>query len=82
MSVPFVIASLQAGNETLRARIMQRQRAANDASEADIAVLEKLLQAHEPLAPQEQGYAAHFFSEDAGIAVDAPGWSSLLRLMG
>jgi hypothetical protein len=82
MSVPFVIASLQAGNETLRARIMQRHRDANDASEADIAVLEKLLQAHEPLAPQEQGYAAHFFSEDAGIAVDAPGWSSLLRLMG
>jgi len=82
ISVPFAIASLQAGRETLRARIIQRHRAANDASEADIAVLEKLLRTHEPLSPQERGYAADFDNEGAGIAADSAGWNRLQLLLG
>jgi hypothetical protein len=82
LSVPFVIASLQAGSETLRTRIKQRQKAANDASEADVAVLEKLLRTHEPLSQQEHGYTAEFVNEEAGIAADSTGWSRLQKLLG
>ncbi|MFA6903645.1 MAG: AAA family ATPase [Gallionellaceae bacterium] len=82
LSVPFVIASVQAGSKTLRARIIQRQKAANDASEADVAVLEKLLHTHEPLSLQEKGYTAEFVNEEAGIAADSTGWSRLQKLLG
>ena len=82
LSVPFVIASVQADNETLRARIMQRHKAANDASEADITVLEKLLRTQELLLPKERGYAAYFINEGAGFAADMAGWSMMQRLLG
>jgi aminoglycoside phosphotransferase family enzyme/predicted kinase len=82
LSVPFVIASMQASAETLRARIMQRHQAANDASEADVAVLEKLQLAEQPLSLKERGYAAEFINEDAGIVADSVGWSRLYRLLG
>ncbi|HQS57797.1 MAG: hypothetical protein B7Y56_05335 [Gallionellales bacterium 35-53-114] len=82
LSVPFVIASVQAGSKTLRARIIQRQKAANDASEADVAVLEKLLRTHEPLSQQEHGYTAELVNEEAGIAADSTGWSRLQKLLG
>jgi aminoglycoside phosphotransferase family enzyme/predicted kinase len=82
LAVPFAIASMQAGTETLRARIMQRHRAANDASEADIAVLEKLQLAQQPLSAQERVYTADFINEDSGIAADSSGWSRLLQLLG
>ena len=81
LSVPFAIASMQAGKQTLRARIVQRHQAANDASEADIAVLEKLLLTHEPLSPQERGIAAEFINEDAGIVADSAGWNRLQQLL-
>ncbi|HUX91336.1 MAG TPA: AAA family ATPase [Gallionellaceae bacterium] len=82
MSAPFAIASVRAASETLRARIMQRHRAANDASEADITVLEKLLRTHEPLTSHEQAHAAEFFNEKAGLAADSAGWNSLQLLLG
>jgi aminoglycoside phosphotransferase family enzyme/predicted kinase len=53
----FAIASLQTDDATLRARILQRQ---NDASEANLAVLDKLQTVQEPLTPQEMRYAAVF----------------------
>jgi predicted kinase len=81
LSLPFVIASMQAGDETLRERIMQRQRAANDASEADIAVLEKLEIAHHPLSADERNVAANFANQRAGIAADSAGWSRLQQLL-
>lgn len=80
LAVPFVIASICAGRETLHARIAQRQKAGNDASEADVAVMEKLQLAYEPLSPQEQGYVAEFNNEGAGIAADVAGWDKLHRL--
>ncbi len=53
----FAIASQQTDDATLRARILQRQ---NDASEANLAVLDKLQTVQEPLTPQEMRYAAVF----------------------
>ena len=68
----FAIASLQADDATLRARILQRK---NDASEADLAVLEKLQAVQEPLTPQELRYAAVFAAD-----VDSA-WNSLDELL-
>jgi aminoglycoside phosphotransferase family enzyme/predicted kinase len=82
LSVPYVIASVYASRETLHARIVQRQRAANDASEADIAVMEKLMQSHEPLSAAERESTAEFCNEGAGIVADAAGWSRLQQLLG
>jgi len=81
LSVPFAIADMQAGDKILRQRIMQRQRAANDASEADITVLEKLQLVHSPLTAGEKDYAAEFVHERASIAEDAAGWQRLERLL-
>lgn len=52
--VPFHILALQAAPELLRERIRHRQQAGQDASEADLAVLEAQLQQHDPLDSQEQ----------------------------
>jgi len=82
LSVPFAVASVQAGNATLHARITQRHMAANDASEADIAVLEKLQHEQQPLSLKEQSFAANFVNEGAGIAADTVAWSSLYQLLG
>jgi predicted kinase len=50
----FAIADFQAPEAVLRARVQQRERAAADASEAGLAVLEHQLRTAEPLAPAEQ----------------------------
>lgn len=68
----FAIASQQADDATLRARLLQRH---NDASEADLAVLEKLQTVQEPLTSQEMRYAA-LFAADADSA-----WNSLDELL-
>ncbi|HEY5995362.1 MAG TPA: AAA family ATPase [Gallionellaceae bacterium] len=54
IKVPFAIASLQASDAALRARIAQRQAGARDASEADIGVLNLLQAAQEPLDTREE----------------------------
>lgn len=82
LSVPFAIASLQADPETLRARIHQRQQAALDASEADIAVLEKLQLSQHPLSSRELRNTVEFNNEGAGFALDNAGWSRLDQLLG
>jgi aminoglycoside phosphotransferase family enzyme/predicted kinase len=51
--VPFLILDFKAPAETLRARIAQRAAAGRDASEADLAVLERQLQRREPLDDAE-----------------------------
>jgi uncharacterized protein len=81
LAVPFVIVSLQAGTETLRERIIQRHHAANDASEADIAVLEKLARSQQPLSPEERKHALDFDNEGEGLAADPAGWNSLQQLL-
>jgi len=51
--IPFVIVAFVAKEATLRERIARRLHEANDASDADLAVLEHQLQTQEPLAPEE-----------------------------
>jgi predicted kinase len=62
LDAPFTILDFHAPLEVLRARITQRRARADDASEADLAVLEHQLRAREPLSPAEMA---------ASCAVDA-----------
>ena len=60
MNAPFVIASLQADEAVLKERLAQRRSRADDASEADAAVLHVLKAAQEPLRDEEQAFAVTF----------------------
>jgi aminoglycoside phosphotransferase family enzyme/predicted kinase len=62
MAAPFVIASLQTDVAVLAERLSQRSSRGNDASEADIAVLQKLQVAQEPLRDQERVAAVTFIN--------------------
>ena len=62
LEVPFLILDFHAPLEVLRARIELRLARADDASEADLAVLEHQIGAREPLTPAERA---------ASFAVDA-----------
>ena len=53
--VAFHILDLQAPVATLRERIVKRAHTGNDASEADLAVLQHQLESEEPLDTDEQG---------------------------
>lgn len=74
-SVPFAIAALYAKDEALRERIRQRR---NDASEADVAVLEMLRTVQEHLSRAELGWTAEFTTEEApDSAANSQGWDRL-----
>ncbi len=75
MRVPFAIAAMHADMQLLRARITQRQTRASDASEADIAVLEKLAAVVEPVLPEERAFRVDFSDETKG-------WETLEKLVG
>ncbi len=81
LQAPFVIASLQASPDALRARIIQRQTSANDASEADLAVLEKLRMHQQMLTPEERAVSVEFLNEAEGFAADARPWQRLNQLL-
>jgi len=51
--VPFVILNFRAPLKVLRARVIARQASADDASEANLAVLQHQLDEREPLTPAE-----------------------------
>jgi hypothetical protein len=57
LGVPFTILACRAHEETLRRRVAQRRVQANDASEADLAVLHGQLATREPLTAAEQSCA-------------------------
>jgi aminoglycoside phosphotransferase family enzyme/predicted kinase len=63
MSVPFVIASLQADKTVLVKRLAERRSRGNDASEADYSVLQILQAAQEPLREEELARTVHFVNE-------------------
>jgi aminoglycoside phosphotransferase family enzyme/predicted kinase len=70
LGASFLIASIEAPESVLRARVAARARQSNDASEAGTAVLERQLAGHEPLAPAEMPYAVALDGrglDDAGI---------------
>lgn len=79
MSVPFAIASLHASNAELHDRIRQRS---NDASEADVGVLEKLQQVQQPLSSDESKFAVNFTTEQApNSKANSQNWSQLKRML-
>jgi aminoglycoside phosphotransferase family enzyme/predicted kinase len=79
-SVPFVIATLHAPVDALRQRIRQRR---NDASEADVAVLEKLSVVQEVLTPEELRSAVRFTTEEAPDSVaNQRAWRKLAKALG
>ena len=57
-NVPFEILAFDATHDELRRRIEQRQNSGIDASEANLAVLEKQLAEREPLGPEELAVTA------------------------
>ncbi|MEZ7871059.1 MAG: AAA family ATPase, partial [Brachymonas denitrificans] len=67
--VPFGILAFEAPEAVLRQRIRQRQQQGDDASEADVQVLEGQLQALEPLAPDEEDHAVRV---DSTVLADWP----------
>lgn len=79
MSAPFAIASLYAKDAVLRKRIRRRR---NDASEADIAVLDILQESQQPLSSHELACTVNFSTEEAPDSdANARGWSRLSRLL-
>jgi predicted kinase len=80
-AVPFAIASLEASATDLATRISRRLCKSNDASEADLAVLESLQSKQEALSTAEQAHAVAFLNEGEGFAIDAHTWGKLHRLI-
>lgn len=75
LSVPFVIASLHAPVAALHQRLDRRQ---HDASEADVAVLNKLRALQQPLSPEEQAWTARFTTAQVPDSkVNARAWRKL-----
>jgi uncharacterized protein len=56
LSVPFVIIDCSAPPEQLRQRLIERARHAQDASEADVAVMEQQLRSAQALTQEEKAY--------------------------
>jgi uncharacterized protein len=79
--VPFAIASMRAGLATLRTRITYRHEQAHDASEADLAVLEMLRTAQEPLVSDELDRTVEF-SEGTCRNTSAACWDRMEELLG
>ncbi len=66
--VPFLIMSITAPDAILRQRILQRQAAGNDPSDAGITVLEHQLQSQEALYPEEHTATIELSSDGADPA--------------
>lgn len=81
LKIPFVIVSIQASEATMQTRIVQRQYANVDPSDADINVLRKLRLAQDSLTGEEQLYMAEFVNENSGFSADAAGWNKLERML-
>jgi hypothetical protein len=76
LDAPFTILDFHAPLEVLRARITQRLARADDASEADLAVLEHQLRAREPLTPAE---VAASCAVDATVPAAHEMWRPLIE---
>ncbi len=78
--VGFVIIDFQASPVTLRARVAQRRERDDDASEADLAVLEEQLASAQPLRAAERDEVFVFDAEPALAEADmAARWAPLLQ---
>ena len=80
LGVPFTVLDCSAESSVLRRRLEQRQAAASDPSEADVAVLDRLAGMDEPLAESERGGAVFVgAAEAASPTALAQRWLSALR---
>ncbi|HKW39335.1 MAG TPA: AAA family ATPase [Burkholderiales bacterium] len=74
LGAPFLIVSCEAPEDVLRERVLRREAALSDASEAGVAVLERQLASHEPLSGSEVGGAVRIETArgEAAIAEAIP----------
>jgi aminoglycoside phosphotransferase family enzyme/predicted kinase len=78
--VPFSIVDFSVREEILRARIAARLRQGQDASDADLAVLEHQFSTHEPLQADELAFVfAYDASRPADDAQNSQVWNALLQ---
>jgi predicted kinase len=83
MGVRFAILHLEARPETLRERVRLRALRRDDASEADLAVLESQLANAQPLHDDEQAVVVRVDAEQLLDELVAPGaWFPLLERLG
>jgi uncharacterized protein len=66
LSVPFVIIDCSAPPDQLRQRLIERARHAQDASEADVAVMEQQLSSAQALTQEERAYRVAAESAEDG----------------
>jgi aminoglycoside phosphotransferase family enzyme/predicted kinase len=74
LDVPFLILDFRAPLAVLRARVAARRSRGNDASEADLAVLEHQISARDPLTPAEMARALPL---DAALPAPADAWRAV-----
>jgi predicted kinase len=74
--VRFVILDVQTPESVLRARLQRRVQHEREASEADLAVLDRQLASGEPLTAEEQ---RHVLVVDGAASADITGLASTLR---
>lgn len=80
LAIPFAILAISTEDRLQRQRLNQRQ---NDASEADVAVLDKLKSAYEVLSTSEREYAVELVNNGSVQAVikQQSFWDSLDRVL-
>jgi aminoglycoside phosphotransferase family enzyme/predicted kinase len=76
LDAPFMILDFHAPQEVLRARVVKRLARADDASEANLAVLEHQLAVREPLTPAEMSVA---FAVDATALISHEMWRPFIE---
>ena len=83
LAVPFVVLAFSANPTTLRARIVERERRENDASEADLAVLEHQLRTRQALGSDEQPDTVTYDAERPLAFAQSPdAWRGVLARLG
>ena len=83
LGVGFVIIDFHASAATLRERVRQRALRSDDASEADLSVLQAQLANVQPLRPDEAAAVFQFDAEPALAEADmADRWAPLLQRLG
>lgn len=82
MAIPFAITWLQADEEVLRSRIISRLQSGNDASEADLDVLQKLRRSAQALSKDEAAVAVPFLCQPGleDLAANTTAWDALAKL--
>jgi aminoglycoside phosphotransferase family enzyme/predicted kinase len=76
----FAIVDFPAGEDMLRQRVLARSERGEDASDADLAVLEHQLRTHQPLQADElESVFAYDASAPADLAERPQAWAALLQ---